>query len=130
MIDACLRDGDDTARFGPLDAWRDYIDTRDVADAVLAACDSRANTAPVVNVGRGIAVQSRELVRGLCAIAGFDGHIVEELPPSGRSDAVNWQAADMSRAERQLGWRATHDLDDALRDVWQGTISSMGATPR
>jgi NDP-hexose 4-ketoreductase len=46
-------------RLGPLDTVRDFVDARDVADAVLAAVTAGALPHPVLNVGSGLAVPVR-----------------------------------------------------------------------
>ena len=133
-VDDALRTSADAIVLGPLGAWRDYLDTRDVADAVLAACRARADGSAgdhvVFNIGRGEARQSRELVRLLCTAAGFDGRVDEARPASHRSSTVDWQAADVTLAARRLGWRATRDLDEAVREVWAGRCAADRAADR
>jgi nucleoside-diphosphate-sugar epimerase len=95
---------------GPLGAVRDFIDVRDIAAAVVAACRVPRLGAPVVNIGSGTGHTARELVQALADHVGFSGEIGEEAAGSPRSSDVPWQVADVSLAERLLGWRATHDL--------------------
>ncbi len=96
--------------FGPLGAVRDFVDVRDVAAAVVAACRS-PRLEPIVNVGTGIPRSSRDLVRAIAVRVGFTGEIRETAATSSpRSSDVDWQVADVSTAERVLGWRATYDL--------------------
>jgi nucleoside-diphosphate-sugar epimerase len=96
--------------FGPLGAVRDFVDVRDVATAVVAACRS-PRLEPIVNVGTGIPHPTRDLVRAIAERVGFSGEIQEATDKgSPRSAHVDWQVADVSRAERVLGWRATYDL--------------------
>lgn len=104
---------------GPLDSFRDFVDVRDVAAAVLA-CIGAANSAGCVyNVGSGRAIGSRELAERLTRVAGFSGGIREEGRSSNRSDGLAWQQADIGRAARDLRWAPRHDLADSLRDLWR-----------
>jgi NDP-hexose 4-ketoreductase len=106
------------AVFGPLTAWRDFVDVRDVASAVLAAAeaDTPAGT-PVFNVGSGRAVPARALVDAVAAVVGFAGQVEEAGEDSGRSRATEWQQGDISAAAAALGWRPVHSLSEAAADL-------------
>jgi nucleoside-diphosphate-sugar epimerase len=117
QLHRALAAGDDHVELGPLDDWRDFVDARDVAAAVLAAA-SAAPGERLFHIGSGTATQARDLVRRLAAIAGFGGRIEEVSAPSARSSAVPWQAADIRRAGAVLGWRPAHALDEALAALW------------
>ena len=95
---------------GPLGAVRDFVDVRDIAAAVVAACRAPRLEAPVINVGSGRGHSARELVQALAERVGFAGEIGEAAAGSPRSSDVPWQVADISLAERALGWRPAHDL--------------------
>ncbi|MGA2513479.1 MAG: NAD(P)-dependent oxidoreductase [Candidatus Limnocylindrales bacterium] len=99
---------------GPLDAVRDFVDTRDVAAAAAAACVAEKLTARIINVGSGTAHTAREMVEALAARFGFDGRIEEGGTGSPRSAEVPWQVADVSLATRVLGWRAGYDLNSSV----------------
>ena len=105
---------------GPLGAVRDFVDVRDIASAVVAACRAPRLDAPIVNVGSGVGHTSRELVQALAERLGFDGEIGEAQAGSPRSSDVPWQVADVSLAERVLGWRAAHDLHSTVELMTAG----------
>lgn len=107
-------------KLGPLDAVRDFVDARDVADAVLAAATAPALPHGVVNIGSGAGVQARALVLRLLAVAGLDVTVHEDAPGSVRSAGLAWQQADIARAGADLGWRPRRDLTESARDLWQG----------
>jgi len=126
--------GGTDARLGPLDAVRDFVDARDVADAAIAAVQAAALPAGVINVGSGIGVPVRTLVKDLVAISGYEGPVHEDSGGSPRSaagrsgaersgaqwsGALSWQQADIGRARRDLGWRPRHDLRTSLADLWE-----------
>jgi nucleoside-diphosphate-sugar epimerase len=119
-IEAALQRGDDVVRLGSLGSWRDYVDTRDVASAVAAAFASQPAGAVVLNVGRGEAVLTRDLVNSLATIAGYTGRIIESDDGSSRSTPVPWQRADITATTSWLGWRPQHNIDASLRDLWSG----------
>jgi NDP-hexose 4-ketoreductase len=95
---------------GPLGAVRDFVDVRDIAAAVVAACRAPRLEASIINVGSGSGHSARELVQALAERVGFAGEIGEAAAGSPRSSYVPWQVADVSLAKRLLGWRATYDL--------------------
>lgn len=118
-IAEALRDDRDQVRMGPLSAWRDLVDARDVATAVAAAATVPVLPSPVVNVGRGQAVRIREVVAALAGAAGFAGRVVEDLVPPGRSRGVDWTCADTTVAEQGLGWSPRHGLGEAVEAIWR-----------
>ena len=112
-------DGDDV-RLGPLDAVRDFVDARDVADAAVAAAVAPALPAAVINVGSGTGVPVRTLVRELVAISGYDGSVTERAAAAGAgAGGASWQQADIARARRDLDWEPRRDLAAALADLWE-----------
>jgi len=125
---AAMRDalaGGSPVRLGPLDAYRDFVDVRDVSRAIVAAAIAPSIGSPVLNVGRGEAVQARWLVRELARIAGYGGPIEEvEDPGSPRSQAIRWQAASIDRIREALGWQPRFTLHEALGELWSAVIGS------
>lgn len=105
---------------GPLDGVRDFVDARDVADAVLAAAGAAALPHAVVNVASGTGVPARTLVGQLVAASGREVTIREDAAGSARSSGLSWQQADIGQAAADLGWRPRRDLADAVRDLWEG----------
>jgi nucleoside-diphosphate-sugar epimerase len=98
------------------DAKRDFVDVRDVAEAVV-----RAAAAPtvrgVVNIGSGVPVEIGELVRMFLAEAGATGVEIRRGPV--RSLGGDWTQADITLARTLLGWEPRIGLRHSLRDMWQ-----------
>jgi nucleoside-diphosphate-sugar epimerase len=113
------RDAEATLRLGDLSAYRDFVDVRDVAEAVALAATAPGPLPPVLNIGGGEAVPVRDLVRTLADAAGFRGRIVEEgAGGSARSADVSWQCSDITAARDALGWRPTRSLGVSLEALW------------
>lgn len=112
---------DDALRLGPLDAVRDFVDARDVADAVHAALTVPVLEHPVLNVGSGRGVPARALVDELCRITGFTGPVHEDAAGSPRSVNVPWQQADITTISTALHWQPRTELATSLADLWQAT---------
>jgi len=112
--------GTGDVRLGTLDAVRDFVDARDVADAVLAAASAAMLPHPVLNIGSGVGTPVRVLVWKLLAISGYHGVVHEDEAGSSRSADLPWQQADITRSRADLHWRPRRDLEGALIDLWRG----------
>ncbi|MEV0526092.1 activator-dependent family glycosyltransferase [Streptomyces sp. NPDC050439] len=110
----------------PLVARRDYVDVRDVADAVLAVADAGEQAVGrVFNIGRGEAVPVRDLVERLVAFGGVPDAVRERPAEQGAGvGGAEWQQVDISRARDVLGWQPRHSLEDSLRDQLGGDVTT------
>lgn len=117
-----LKHGTDV-RLGPLDAVRDFVDARDVADAVLAAAAAPTLPRPVLNIGSGRGAPVRAMVKELIAISGYAGAVREgeAAPGLPRSADISWQQADITCAVEDLGWAPRRDLVTSLTDLWEAS---------
>lgn len=100
----------------PLLAHRDYIDVRDVADAIVAAARSR-RTGAVVDIGRGEAIGVRDLVQLLIEVSDVDARVVEREPDGPRQESA-WTQVDIRPAHELLGWRPLRSAADAVHAFW------------
>ena len=108
---------------GPLGTWRDFVDVRDVARAIVAAALADEPLPPVLNIGRGEAVLSRDVVTGLIEASGTGAPLTEESTEhegyaGSPAAAVRWQRADISAAAEHLGWRPAISVPESLHDTW------------
>ena len=96
---------------------RDYIHVVDLARAHVAALDYAARTpgARPFNIGTGQSYSVREMVAAFARAA--DRDIPVQIAPRRVGDIAVMQA-DASRAAAELGWTATHDLDDMTASTW------------
>jgi NDP-hexose 4-ketoreductase len=106
-------------RVGSLDTVRDFIDVRDVADAVFAAVTAPALPHPVLNVGSGRWTPVRMMVKELVAASGITGTVCEDAPGPARSADIPWQQADITCASDDLAWRPSRGLTLSLADLWK-----------
>lgn len=118
----------DRLKLGSLEAWRDYVDVRDVAAAVIAAATADAELPPVLNVGSGKASLARNVVQRLVQLSGTGAEVVEGTVHAGHAgspaDSVPWQQADTALIAKHLGWSATIGLDQSLADTWAARESA------
>jgi nucleoside-diphosphate-sugar epimerase len=120
---ASHRAGRARVELSTLAAYRDFIDVRDLGDAVLVAARSRTSRT-VVNIGRGQAVSVRHLVDRLVTISEVPADVIESATaPSALRPSGSWLEVATDTAEKAFGWRATRNLDQALRDYWSTLVS-------
>jgi UDP-glucuronate 4-epimerase len=90
-----------------------YVD--DAVAATIAAME-RAPAQALYNVGGGVEATMRDAIATLERVSGRSLDVVER--PAAAGD-VRRTAADTSRIERDLGWRATTNLEDGMRAQWE-----------
>ncbi|MBT2386043.1 NAD-dependent epimerase/dehydratase family protein, partial [Streptomyces sp. ISL-11] len=112
-----------SVRVGDLTARRDFVDARDVADAIARCVTAPGPLPPVLNIASGTAHPARRIADGLVRAAGFRGRLDDDGDDSPRSAAVPWQQADITLAARALGWKPCRDLDRSLTDLWAETLA-------
>jgi UDP-glucose 4-epimerase len=108
----------DTIALGNIEPRRDYIDSRDVADAMLAVLEG-ARGLPVLNVlnvGTGVAYSVGDIVRSLGRILGHP-IVVAQDPSRARRIERMLLVADIGKIRRLTRWTPRIDLEDALRDL-------------
>ncbi|MEU9111217.1 NAD(P)-dependent oxidoreductase [Streptomyces sp. NPDC048483] len=115
-------------RLSPLVAERDFVDVRDVADAVVLA-GQRPVAGWLINIAAGTAVPVRTVVELLIRMSGVGARVVRSAGPGdGQGSRGGWdgrQQVSVARAATLLGWHPRRSLRDALREV----LSSAGAAP-
>ena len=128
------RDGTGRAvlRLAPLRAHRDFVDVRDIAEAVCAA-SAASDPGPVANIGRGEAVSVRWLVDQLIAESGVPAEVIEHDGQSAeaeRGSGIEWQQVDIGTARRRLCWRPRRGLAESLAALWAHSAALHSAVLR
>ncbi|MFI9154911.1 NAD-dependent epimerase/dehydratase family protein [Streptomyces sp. NPDC053367] len=120
LAEKLLRAGADApASFTVVDDHRDFVDVRDVAEAVaLAAAPGAPVTGRVVNIGQGRATALRDLVDWLVAASAVPPHLVREEKAPVTSFGGNWTQSDIGLARELLGWSPHVPLPSSVRDLW------------
>jgi UDP-glucose 4-epimerase len=105
----------DVIRLGNIAPCRDYIDTRDVAEAILAVADG-SHGLRVFNVGTGVAYSVQDIVESLRRILGRAITVVQE-PLRVRATERMLLAADIERIRCATQWTPRLSLEDTLKDL-------------
>jgi UDP-glucose 4-epimerase len=107
-----LRAGEGVTIFGDGTQTRDFVYVGDVVAAVLAAAGRDGG---IFNVGTGAETSVNELFAATRRVAGAEAEASHE--PARPGDVLR-SVLDVSRAERELGWRAETTLAEGLRLTW------------
>ncbi|TCB96892.1 SDR family oxidoreductase [Micromonospora zingiberis] len=99
-------------------ARRDFVDARDLAEAVVLAGRAPV-TGQVINIGRGVAEDIRKLVRMLLETAGRRPDAVALVDAPVTSNGGAWTRADIGRARRLLGWRPRAGVQESITALWE-----------
>ncbi len=96
---------------------RDYIHVMDLADGHVAALRHlvKKDRSITVNLGTGRGHSVLEVIKAFERVTGIP--IAYEIAPRRAGDVASCYA-DVSLAERELGWRARLGIDDMCRDAW------------
>jgi UDP-glucose 4-epimerase len=107
-----LHDGGTPRIYGDGSQTRDYVFVEDVVNAMLAALESDGG---VFNVGTGVETSVLELHD---AIQRASGVTREAAFAEARLGELQRSVLDISLADRALGWRPAHSLDQGLARTW------------
>ncbi|MEO5577289.1 MAG: NAD-dependent epimerase/dehydratase family protein [Gaiellaceae bacterium] len=107
-----LRVGEGVTIFGDGKQQRDFVYVGDVVAAVLAAIGRDGG---VFNVGTGADTSVNELFEAIRRVAGSEAEA--SYAPARPGDVLR-SVLDVSRAERELGWRPQTSLAEGLASTW------------
>ncbi len=95
---------------------RDYIHVVDLAKGHVAALDKLSGGVAVHNLGTGKGVSVLEMIRAFETVTGKK---IPYVIDGRRAGDVAVCYADVSKANRELGWKAEKTVEDAVRDAWR-----------
>ena len=97
---------------------RDYIHVVDLAVGHVKAIDYILTNPglDVINLGKGTGYSVLDMVKAFSKAIGRD--LPYEIKPR-RAGDIDMCYADPAKAERVLGWKATHTLDEMCEDTWR-----------
>jgi GDP-L-fucose synthase len=105
-------------------ASREFLFVEDCARAVVLATEKYDKPEPV-NLGAGNEIRIRDLIVMIARLAGFKGEIVWD---SSKPDGQPRRCLDVSRAEREFGFRASTQFEVGLRQTIEWYRSERGTT--
>ncbi len=92
-------------------ATREFLYVRDAAEAIVLAAEKYNKSEPV-NIGAGFEISIKDLVDLIVNITGFSGEVIwDDSKPDGQPR----RCLDVSRAEREFGFRAKMGFEEGLK---------------
>jgi GDP-L-fucose synthase len=111
FVEAKTRGENKIVAWGTGSASREFLYVEDCAEALVHAALHYESPEPL-NLGSGREITIRVLTELIAGLVGFKGTI--EWDPT-KPDGQPRRCLDVSRAERELGWRAKTTFEDGLR---------------
>lgn len=108
--------------YGDGSQTRDFVNVHDVVEAVLKALETEKAAGEIFNIGFGVATSINELAQHILDLAGLDLEISYEQP---RAGDIKDTYADISKAEKLLGYAPVVSLHDGLRALFFGHTHSQ-----
>ena len=109
--DAVDQGRDEIVLWGDGSPTREFLYVEDAAEGIVLATERYDKPDPV-NLGSGMEISIRDLAAKIAGITGFSGRIVwDATQPNGQPR----RCLDVSRAEREFGFRARTPFDHGLR---------------
>jgi len=113
-----LKRGEEPIIYGDGEQTRDFVFVGDVVDACLRAMRCKSCVGDVVNVGAGVEVSINRLANVLAEL--FNVHGIEFVYAEPRAGDVRRSCADLSKAERLLGFKPRVSLREGLTMLLRG----------
>ena len=109
--------------WGTGEASREFLYVEDAAEGILLAAE-RYDKAEPVNLGAGFEIKIKDLVRLIASLTGYEGRIAWD---TSKPDGQPRRMLDVSRAEREFGFKAHTDFTDGLRRTieWYRTAGAL-----
>ena len=114
--EALDRDRAEIVLWGDGSPTREFLYVEDAAEGIVAAAERYDSPEPV-NLGSGMEISIRDLAQKIAELVGFRGQIEwDTAQPNGQPR----RRLDVSRAEKEFGFRAKTSFDEGLRRtiVW------------
>lgn len=105
---------------------RDFVHVADIASAHVAAARALGGgelSALTANVGRGEGVSVREMVQTIREVSGtVDEEWSAPVVEPRRAGDPPRVVASAEKVEGELGWQASHGVEDMVRSAWEGWV--------
>jgi GDP-L-fucose synthase len=121
LIRKCLESRDELVVWGTGTASREFLYVDDCAEAIVLAAERYDKPDPV-NVGAGFEITIKDLTEMIVRLTGFRGRVVwDPTKPDGQPR----RCLDVTRAEREFGFKARTGFEDGLRRTIESYRASI-----
>lgn len=112
-IEAIEQKADRIVCWGSGEVTREFLHAEDCAEGILLACERYDSSEPV-NLGSGFEISIRDLATRIARLTGFSGELVWD---TSQPDGQPRRCLDVTRAEREFGFRSRIGFDEGLRQT-------------
>ena len=113
MIEAKEKEAQYVEIWGTGKASREFLYVEDCAQAIILAAEKYNGRDPI-NIGSGLEINMRDLVTMIKTLTGFEGEIKWD---TSKPDGQPRRCLDVSKAEKEFGFRARTSLDEGLKET-------------
>jgi GDP-L-fucose synthase len=119
-VDAMENGEDRIVVWGTGQASREFLYVEDAAEAIVLATEKYDKPGPL-NIGAGFEIKIKDLVSLVVELTGFRGEIAWD---STKPDGQPRRRLDVSRAEKEVGFKAKTDFGEGLKKTieWYRTL--------
>lgn len=121
-LDALKKGSTEIHVWGTGNPTREFLYVEDCAEAIVLAAERYDKDEPV-NIGTGQEISIRDLLSIICNLIGFKGIIIWD---SSRPDGQPRRCLDVSKAEREFGFKAKVGFIEGLRSTIDWYKESIG----
>lgn len=121
FYEAKINDSAEVIVWGTGKATREFIYAEDCAEGIVIAAQSYDKSEPV-NIGTGIETPIKDLAEKIKDLIGYRGRIVWD---SSKPDGQPRRCLDVSRAEKEFGFKAKTSFDVGLKKAVEWYIDSL-----
>ena len=126
FVEAKARGEGSVTLWGDGSPTREFLYVEDAAEGIVLASERYEKDEPV-NLGKGEEISIRSLAQIIKARTGFEGEIVwDATKPNGQPRRM----LDVSRAEREFGFKAKTSFEEGLRKTIDWYLESTALTAR
>jgi len=123
-VDAVESGSKEIVLWGDGSPTREFLYVEDAAEGILLATQDYDKAEPV-NLGSGMEISIRDLATKIATMTGFTGEIVwDASKPNGQPR----RCLDVTRAEREFGFRAATPFETGLQETIEWYLSSRQST--
>jgi GDP-L-fucose synthase len=124
-FEAKQRGDDQITAWGDGSATREFLYVEDAAEGILLATERYHKSDPI-NLGSSFEISITELLETIVKLTGFKGKIVwDTTKPNGQPR----RRLDVSRAEREFGFRASVPFEEGLKKTIEWYTSTQSSKP-
>src|ERR1700722_472262 len=127
IFNAALLGGTQPTVYGDGEQSRDFVYVENVVQANLLAAEAKGATGLAVNVGTG---NRSTLNQTLAALGKITGRPAKAKYAAAREGDIRDSQADISLAQRALGYRPSFGFDEGLKKTWEWFTANQRAASR